>query len=546
MDLRNATVLLLGGSGLVGSAIARRMLAFAPRRLIVTGLGREETEATAAEVRSHVSPGLAVVIDAAWGNIFLPRDLAQRPRAELLADPSARRRVVDDILRPSTPDGLEQHLLHDWLVRDRPDVVVDCVNTATALAYQDVFASSAGLLSAAEAGTLDIEMIERHILTIPLPQLIRHMEVLVDGMRTAGTRAYVKIGTSGTGGMGLNIPYTHSEQRPSRNLLSKSGVAGAQSLFLFLLGRTPGAPATIEIKPTAAIAWKEIGYGVIRRGGRVLELVDCEQPIALDRAFRADAAGWSCLGIPLESVFINVGENGFFARDEFETVSALGQMELVTPEEIAEAVVMELQGQSTGKDIVAALDGATFGPTYRGGYLRACAVDGLRALEQQHGVRSIGFEMLGPPRLTKLLYEAHILSLLHPTVRALAGAVASDLSRDAEALLRHREPQLRRQILSVGLPILLSDGRSVLRGSAVVVPPDGRGADMASRGWVDLRAGNMEHWVNRAKSIASVPHDRSTGSSARWTAVNPDSPIEPSRLAVWIFEKEDGGFRVKR
>ncbi|MGI8499379.1 MAG: short-chain dehydrogenase [Gemmatimonadaceae bacterium] len=546
MDLRNATVLLLGGSGLVGTAIARRMLAFSPRRLIVTGLAREETEAAAAEIRSHVPAGVSVAIDSAWGNIFLPADLAQRPRSELLGDASARRRLVDDILSPSTPSGLQQHLLHRWLVRDRPDVVVDCVNTATALAYQDVFTSSARLLAAAEAGTLDTESIERHVLTIAMPQLIRHMEVLVDGMRSGGTRAYVKIGTSGTGGMGLNIPYTHSEQRPSRTLLTKSGVAGAQSLFLFLLGRTPGAPATIEIKPTAAIAWKEIGYGAIRRGGRTLELVDCETPIALDRAFGSDAVGWSCLGVPLESVFINVGENGFFARDEFETVSALGQMELVTPEEIADAVVMELQGQATGKDIVAALDGATFGPTYRGGFLRACAVDGLRALEQQHGVRSIGFEMLGPPRLTKLLYEAHILSLLHPTVRALAGAAPADLARDAEALLRQRHPQLRRQILSVGLPILLADGRSVLRGSAVVVPPDGRGADMASRGWVDLRAGNMEQWVRRARSIASVRKDTGTGSSARWTAVNPDAPIEPSRLAVWIFEEEDGGFRVKR
>jgi hypothetical protein len=41
-------------------------------------------------------------------------------------------------------------------------------------------------------------------------------------MVKAGTGAYVKIGTSGTGGMGLNIPYTHSEEKPSRVLLSKS------------------------------------------------------------------------------------------------------------------------------------------------------------------------------------------------------------------------------------------------------------------------------------------------------------------------------------
>ena len=79
----------------------------------------------------------------------------------------------------------------------------------------------------------------------------------------------LKVGTSGTGGMGFNIPYPHGEEKPSRVLLSKSAVAGAQSLLTFLIARTPGGPPVVkEIKPTAVIAWKDIGYGPIRRGGR--------------------------------------------------------------------------------------------------------------------------------------------------------------------------------------------------------------------------------------------------------------------------------------
>ncbi|HEX5408364.1 MAG TPA: hypothetical protein VFW89_01175 [Gemmatimonadaceae bacterium] len=543
MELRNSTVLLLGGSGLVGMAVARRLLDFAPKQIVVSGLAREEVVAALRELEAVAGD---VIIEGVWGNIFLPADLAEQPRAALLADPVARRRIVDDYLGPFAQTPLEENLLYTWLVRFAPDLVVDCVNTATAVAYQDGHASALSLLHAADAGSVDREQVERHLLTLPLPQLIRHMEVVFEGMRRARTQAYVKIGTSGTGGMGLNIPYTHSEQKPSRTLMSKSAVAGAQSIFLFLLGRTPGAPATIEIKPTAAIAWKEIGYGAIRRGGRTIEVVDCETPLPLATAFGAGASGWTCSGEPLENVFINVGENGVFARDEFETVSALGQMELVTPEEIAETLVMEVQGRPTGRDIVAALDGATLGPTYRGGYLRSVAVAGLRELEAQRGVRSVAFEMLGPPRLTKLLYEGHVLSLLFPSVRALSHADATRVARDAEELLREREHALRRQILSVGLPIVLSDGASVLRGPAVVVPPDGRGADIAPRGWVDLRPSNLDLWIRRAASIAAEVRDASTGSGAQWNAVNADGPIEPSRMAVWVFEHEDGGFRVKR
>jgi hypothetical protein len=401
-------------------------------------------------------------------------------------------------------------------------------------------------MEAAKRGGASEEEVERHLLTLPMPQLIRHMQTLFEGLRRAGTKAYVKIGTSGTGGMGLNIPYTHGEEKPSRTLMSKSAVAGAQSLFLFLMGRTPGAPATVEIKPTAVIGWKEIGYGPVRRGGRPVELVDCETPLRVADAFTPGASGWVKTGGHLESVFINVGENGVFARDEFETVTALGQTELVTPEEIADAVIMELTGRPTGRDVVAALDGATFGPTYRGGYLRSMAIARLRGLEERHHVRSVAFEMLGPPRLTKLLFEAYLLSRVYPSVRALAMADAARAARDCERLVRETEPTVRRQILSVGIPILLANGEEVLRGEKVVVPPDGRGADIASRGWVDLRAANLTRWVERATAIASVEPDTRTGSSARWTAIDPDAPIEPARMAVWVFEEEDEGYRIKR
>ena len=543
MELRNSTALLLGGTGLVGMAVARRLITFEPARIVIAGLTREEVAVAMADL-APLAGGAA--IEGVWGNMFVPEDLAQRPRESILSDAAARRRVVDDYLGPFGSVPIEHNQLYRWLIQFEPDLVVDCVNTATAVAYQDGHASALNLLAAAEENAVDRETVERHLLTLPLPQLIRHMEVLYGGMRRAGTKAYVKIGTSGTGGMGLDIPYTHSEQKPSRTLMSKSAVAGAQSLFLFLLGRTADAPATIEIKPTAAIAWKEIAYGPVRRRGKVLEVVDCEQPLPLADAFAPDACGWVSTGSPLENVFINVGENGVFARDEFETVSSLGQMELVTPEEIAETVVMEVTGRPTGHDIVGALDGATMGPTYRGGYLRAVAIAGLEKLEAEHGVRSVAFEMLGPPRLTKLLYEAHMLGRLFPSVRALSEADPDSLARDAETLVREREPDLRRQILSVGLPILLSDGTSILRGETVVVMPDERGADTAQRGWVDLRPANMEQWIRRARAIAAVPKDASTGSSARWTSVDADAPIAPPRMAVWIFEEEDHGVRIKR
>src|SRR5216110_2948035 len=328
-----------------------------------------------------------------------------------MANPEHRRLVLQDLLSELTDDLLHRSFLYQLLMKYKPDAVVDSINTATAFAYQDPQQSAQELLALAADGNADRAAVERHVLLLTLPQLIRHVQILVEALRRAETRAYVKIGTSGTGGMGFNIPYTHSEERPSRPLLMKSAVAGAQSLLLFLLGRTPGAPAAIEIKPTATIAWREIGFGPVWRKGKPIPLVDCPEPLPVAEAFRSGTTPWRPLGKSLEGVYINTGENGLFARDEFATVTALGQMEFITPEEVADYVIMELEGRATGKDTVAALDGATAGPTYRAGILREYALARLDELERQRGP-AIAYEMLGPPRLTKMLFEAHLCGRL--------------------------------------------------------------------------------------------------------------------------------------
>ncbi|HYT03349.1 MAG TPA: hypothetical protein VEM13_00540 [Gemmatimonadales bacterium] len=548
MELRDRTAMILGGSGLVGHAVARRLLAAAPRRIVLVALFEAEVKATARALEPYRG---RTAVEVEWGDVFLPATLARLERSVIVGGSEHRALLLHDLLGDLTDEILDRSFLYQLLMKYRPDAVVDSINTATAFAYQDVVNSAQQLLALASEGKLDREAVERHVLVLPTPLLIRHIQVLVESLRRAETKAYVKIGTSGTGGMGFNIPYTHSEERPSRTLLTKSAIAGAQSLLLFLLGRTPGAPATVEIKPTATIAWREIGFGPIRRKGKAIPLVDCPQPVPLAEAFRADAQPWCDLGKPLEGVFIDVGENGLFSRDEFETVTALGQMEFITPEEVADYAVMELEGRATGRDVVAALDAATAGPTYRAALLRAYAIDQLRALERQTKSRNVAYEMLGPPRLTKLLWEAHLCSLLRPSVRALGQSQAQQLATEAHALVT-RDAALRSHILSVGIPILAPDGERLYRGSLVVVAGDGgdpRGA--APRGWVDLRPAQFGMWVKRAQEMVAQAQRREShavesGSGVDWTAVDADDPIEPARFATWVFRYEDRGERSKR
>jgi len=568
MDITGKTVLVLGGWGLVGSAIVRKIIEEKPSRIILTSLLQSEAEESVAALRNeypHLGPDYFVPW---WGNIFVRHELKDKPREEILGDPSCRQMLIEDILDELTEDVLKRSSLYQLLITYRPEIVIDCVNSATAIAYQDIFQSSRDVLQklqAAKSGKQIHELFEateKLLSTLYIPQLIRHVQILYQSMHTAGTKIYVKIGTSGTGGMGLNIPYTHSEERPSRVLLSKSGVAGAHTLLLFLMGRTPDAPITKEIKPTAAIAWKRIGYGEIKKRGAPVELEDCppEQGTRLEGSFEIRTSKtYTKLGDTLKSVFIDTGENGIFSRGEFEAISTPGQMEFVTPEEIAEDVIFEIKGGNTGHDIINALDNATLAPTYRAGFLFNSAITMMRKLEAEHNVRSIAFEMLGPPRLSKLLFEAHLLRSTFVTIK---GVLASD-PREISKTLEHyifSEQRLRAEILSIGIPILLSDGKTLLRGTTVKIPPY-RGENVlpitpenidtwAHDGWVDLRVSNMERWQNRFRQIiAEVESIPAADTSSRFLHTaeywNHFDELDEGKVVGWIFIVEEKGRRMK-
>lgn len=550
MEIPGRKVLIMGGAGLVGMAVARELLPFAPAELIIAGLTRREAEQGVEELHREglLQPG--TVLTAEWGDLFVPEALKDLSRTEIIGDPAARGMLLDDLLGELSDDVVRRSSLGALLLRRRPDIIVDCVNTATAFAYQNIFQSAARLRNAARAGQASTEAVERHLATLYLPQLIRHVQIALDAMRRAGTSSYLKVGTAGTGGMGLNIPFTHSEERPSRMLLAKSGLAGAHSLLLYLMARTPGAPAVKEIKPTAAISWKRIGVGEVLKGGRPIPCFD-STPQPLAEAFTASSPARGT-GANLQGVYVDAGENGWFTSGEFEVLTALGLMEFITPEEIAADVVRELRGFATGHDVVAALDGATSGPTYRAGVLREAAIERMDELERLHGVRPVAYEMLGPPRLSKLLFEGELLARQFPDLHAAARLNEAETAARAEALLLE-DADLRVRMISIGIPILLQDGVRLVRGPEVRVPPgDGQSAEdprLAENGWVDLRPTNWKRWKGRLDSMVRELADSADADSGSRNDIEPGSrryQLRPGRLAAWVFRHEDRGLRIKR
>ncbi len=559
--------LVLGGAGLVGKQIAYRIAHdLSPRKMIIASLWKHEVDEALAELKEMFADQ-PIEWGGAWGNLFVREEYAGEARRTLL-ESSERRDLLYADLFGSMEEAYHASLLVKLIQQHQPDVIVDSINTATAISYQDI--NTASVLAKRSIASIDEAIhtdsgdvawddaaynFDLLILSQSLPQLVRHVQMLHRAMREAGTRLYLKIGTTGTGGMGLNIPYTHSEDKPSAKLMTKTAVAFAHTGLMFLMARTPNGPIVKEIKPGGMIGYADIACRPIKERGQVAMITgNRSYPLGDRLTLNEDPATYEQFGELLLPI-VDTGENGLFTRGEFEAITALRQMEFITPEEIAREAVLEIRGSNTGRDVIAAIDGAVMNPTYRAGYLREQVLVALQHLEEETSSHSVALGQLGPPELSKLLWEAELLKLEYSTLDNVIAVEAETISQTLYTRLQS-DAELTRTITSIGLPILTPDGQTLIRGPRIRIPEIAGETDVAitpenvnlwaGKGWLDLRPHNLELWRQRFTRIKDLRRSvRERGSASLTREAYLFDEIRIGEIVAWMFNNEQGGYRIK-
>ncbi len=560
-------VLVMGGAGLVGAQIVRTIARqIAPQRIVVASLFRGEVREFLHDARKEF-PHIEFI--GAWGDVFVRSDFMLERRLRLMQSRARRDDLYQDLFGPLEV-AYQRSALVQLIQQYRPDVIVDSINTATAISYQDVESLSKksydilqqlrqivdhqDLAALDELGRVIEQNISMLLISQSLPQLIRHVQMIHKAMCEVGTRLYLKIGTTGTGGMGLNIPYTHSEDRPSAKLMSKTAVAFAHTGLLFLMARTPGGPLVKELKPAAMIGYRRVAYKTVKvRGRPQFRYQSQTQPLNGVLTLRGDEGQYDRLG-KLHMAGVDTGENGFFARGEFEAITHINQMEFVTPEEIAQQAVLEIKGSNTGYDVIAGIDSSIINSSYRAGVLRQTALDKLARIEEETNSHSVALGQLGPPELSKLLYEAHLLKLNYQTLRRVIATPATELAETLYQFILENE-LLRTQITSIGVPILTPDGQHLIRGPRLNIPESiyyeaalsAENINMwAEKGWVDLRPSNLHAWQQRFDRMTRTQHMLHTRGTSSVTMLTylPET-IEIGAVVAWLFNNDYEGYRIK-
>jgi len=542
---------------MVGVQVAREAVReLHPTRIVISSLTQREVDEAVAILRAETRD---VEFVPAAGDIFLPQSLQGIDRAELIAN----RKHFDALFS-------DESSLVELIRQHQPEVIVDCINTATAIAYLDVFTVTERtkmLLDGIEArrGSIEVGELQPLIRSVRelmiaqgVPQIVRHILFLHRALENSSVRVYVKVGTTGTGGMGINVPYTHSEDKPSAQLLSKSAIGFAHTGLLFLLARTPGASIIKEIKPGAMIGFKRLGETHVRlRGDRgpafliepreetLGDRLDTHQPASSYRKFEGR-------DVPLKIIGADTGENGFFTIGEFQAITFPRQMEYVTPEEVARTTILEILGASTGRDVLSAIDGAITEPSYRAGVLRQQAIHAMQRLEESMAGKvlpSIAVGHLGPPKLSKLLIEAYLLrEALGDDLAAMLRVAPAEMQTRVESYLS-KNTQIVSLVTTIGIPILRAD-RRLTRGPRINIPPappdnapsaiDRDAVEKYARtGWVDLRRQNFELWRERIERLSrSHPDIVAYGSAAFDATKYNDDRFVPGEVVGWLLTNE--------
>lgn len=497
--MKGKTILILG-AGNVGEACAVLLTKYQPEKIILHSLTFEDADRAKENVQS-LGDFKNVKLEVSYGNIITTNSLLNAVKGEIPRE--LKLDLFKYLYMPLSDDIISNSSLYSLLLKTKPDYIIDSINTSTVVgSARDLYQTPQAFLNQKEPL---LEMVEDLLSSSIIPYLVRFVQVLHKYLLKNPSVEYVKVSTTGLGGMGMNIKYTHgdlNETGLSSGILGKIAAAGVMHQLLWNLAHTPGINVKVVV-PASLIGWQGTHFDKFRSNGRYcirnknFKKINLQEDKEIFNYLpKTESLDSEYLQIP----YADSGENDAYSLAEMAAITAMGQMEAITREEVAMAVISCMTGSSK-YDIISALDMASLKSTYSGAMQRSVILEELRLLQFDNKVASIATNNLGPS-VTKHLFELYfILEAGNFKLKNIVTLSVNDIHDKIEQLVLEKV-EIINQILSLGLPIL-HEGYFLTIGDRLIYPKNINDDSItnekidywASVGWVDLRKKQIQYWL---------------------------------------------------
>lgn len=482
------TILIIG-TGQIGKATLFRLLQKRPKKVIVHNLTQQESRDCIKLFRSSFKNTKFI---ESHGNIFMPHAQKDLTREELSVH---SREVIEYFYSELNEDLLKQSSIYHLVSKHRPDVIIDAVNSATVLGT--AYNPEKGKEKFEKApGKCCEELMANDFVT----KLINFVSSLKYALEKFPVKRYIKVSTTGLGGMGLNMPYTHGDN-PQFNLsyalMGKVSASGIMHQLLWSLAHTPGFNISLVV-PGTFVGLDSIkdetvdnSYGFVSK--RTTPLI-----YLLKHGRDLKYAALENTGF-MHFPVVRAGENHVYSKEELKVLTAVGQMEAITKEEVAKAATDILDGDNKS-DLFTAMDKAVLQPTYAGREMVDKAIETLKAMDCVHGVATGN---LGG-RTAKHLYELYCIKCVAPRIKDV---FSKELVEKVNNFMRN-DSDLLCETISLGIPVVFQDNQIAI-GDYTLLPEKDADKKITkehlerwrSQCWIDLSRDNLEKWKKIFKEI---------------------------------------------
>ncbi len=548
----NGGSILILGAGQVGLEVGRLCRQFKPNKIVLHCLTLQEAEDAASKLKAKFGDGSETEFVSSYGNILWPAYLARKIKP---IDSSEERTLLHYFYDELSPELVESSLLYKLIEEHKPRFIIDAINIATAVGYQQCVHDAVRKALENEnnpdyKGSYLYEIAK----SVPSPPIIRFVQSLQCAMKEFSVERYIKISTTGLGGMGFNIKYTHGdlgEEGLSTKLLGKVSAAGILFKLLLTLSHTPGFNVNVVV-PAALIGWEEMGRREvsISAKGKNIPLIDSD-PVPLSSIADVKNENYKSyimvrrFNENLRDVVVKSGENNDYGWHDMASITAPGQMGCITKEEVAEAVI-DIIHNKLDKCALRAFDVAQMNCTERALEMRKGLMEKMENMAKELGVPSTSYMNLGP-KIAKYLWELEIISKVTSSFKEALNTDPENLTANAERFIKDNK-RWRAIILTCGLAIITQNylycpesmkdekGKPLLSFSEIIAS--------APKQCVDLRLERIAEWKAIFDNLEKVLNSRQLPEMSNYDQIILDKPIKPGELMAFWFTTTGGEKKI--